>query len=190
MKLKNIWYIFLSVIFFFSCEESLPPRIVPQNTLEITEIIANQEANNDGIFIAVRIIGENKYVETFQDTVNVEGNIHIWWMKHPEIEANVPLDNRYFVEPTRIQGSILTIDPGGEFHLETRWYLNTDDGKNIIDLLDFSHSPVVGGIVTAAPEKFMLEVQLTLFKQTGLLRSKPLEFIFTGWKMADTNPQK
>ena len=190
MHLKNIWYIFLSVIFFFSCEESLPPRIVPENTLAITKIFATQEASNAGIFIGIRIIGENKYVETFQDTVNMKGNIHIWWTKHPEIEANVPLDNRYFVEPTRIQGSILTIDPGGEFHLETRWYLNTDDGKNIIDLLDFSHSPIVEGIVTAAPEKFMLEVELTLFKQTGLLRSKPQEFIFTGWKMADTNPQK
>ena len=190
MKLKSIWYIFVLIIVLVSCEESLPSRIVPENTLQITKIFIAQEANNDGIFIAVRIIGENKYVETFQDTVNVEGNIHIWWAKHPDIEANVPLDNRYFVEPTRIQGSILTIDPGGEFHLETRWYLNTDDGRNVIDLLDFSNSPVVGGIVTAAPEKFILEVQLILFKETGLLRSKPQEFVLTGWKIADTNPQK
>ena len=189
MQLKNICYIFLSVIFFCSCDESLPPRIVPENTLAITKIFTAQETNG-GIYVAIKVIGENTYGETFQDTVKMKGNIHIWWAKHPEIEANVPLDNRYFVEPTRIQGSILTIDPGGEFHLETRWYLNTNDGKNIIDLLDFSHSPIVGGIVTAAPEKFMLEVQLTLFKQTGLLRSEPQEFILAGWKIADTNPQK
>lgn len=189
MQLKSIWYIFLSLIFFISCEESLPPRIIPENSLAITKIFTAQEANG-GIFIAVRVIGENKYVETFQDTVNVEGNIHIWWAKHPEIEANVPLDNRHFVAPTRIQGSILILDPGGEFHLETRWYLNTDDGRNILDLLDFSTSPIVGGIVTAAPEKFVLEVQLTVFKETGLLRSKPQEFVLTGWKLADTTLPK
>lgn len=183
MQLKKIWYIFLLLIFFFSCEESLPPRISPQNTLEITKVFIAQEANG-GIFIAVKVIGENKYWETFQDTVNVNGNIHIWWTKHPEIEANVPLGNRNFVEPTRIQGNILTLDPGGEFHLETRWYLNTDDGRNIMDLIDFSNSPVIGEIIIAAPEKFVLEVQLTVFKETGLLRSKPQEFIFTGWKLA------
>ena len=188
MRLKDSCQIFILLLFFLSCEESLPPRIVPQNSLEITEIIANQEANGGGIFMAIKVIGVNRYADTFQDTVKVNGNIHIWWVRKPEIEANVPLDNRHFKDPTRISGSVLTLDPGEEFHLETLWYLKADDGKNIIDLLDFSNSPVIDGIVTAAPEKFVLEVQLTLFNETGLLRSKPHEFIITGWKVAETTP--
>ncbi len=188
MRLKNSWLIFILIFIFLSCDESLPPRIVPQNTLEITDIIANQEGGAAGIFVALKVVGINRYGETFQDTVKVTGNIHIWWARKPEIEANVPLSNRHFKDPTRISGSVLTLDPGEEFHLETFWYLYTDDGKNIIDMLDFSNSPVIDGIVTAAPEKFLLEVQLTLFEATGLILSKPHEFIIKGWKIAETNP--
>ncbi|MCI0493567.1 hypothetical protein L0Z72_01060 [candidate division KSB1 bacterium] len=188
MRFKYVWQMLWLLMVLVSCEESLPPRIVPQNTLEITGIIANQEGGDAGIFVAIKVFGVNRYIETFQDTVKVNGNIHIWWARKPEIEANVPLSNRHFTDPTRISGSVLTLDPGEEFHLETLWYLNTDDGNNIIDLLDFSNSPVIGGIVTAAPEKFVLEVQLTLFNETGLLRSKLHEFIITGWKVAETTP--
>lgn len=182
MQLKNTWFMIYLILFFLSCEESLPLRITPQNTLEITKIIANQEANG-GIFIAIYVCGENKYVDTFEDTVNVSGNIHIWWARKPEIEAHVPLNNTHFIEPTRIQSNILTLDPGEKFHLETKWYLYTDDRISILDLLDFSNSPVIDGIVTAQPEKFILQVQLTLFQETGLLRSQPHEFFITGWKV-------
>lgn len=182
MLLRDNWRIFILVLLFFSCDETLPPRMVPQNTLEITEIIVNQEGGDAGIFVAIKVVGVNRYGETFHDTVKVKGNVHIWWAKKPKIEANVPLSNRHFKDPTRISGNVLTLDPGEEFHLETFWYLYTDDGKIIIDMLDFSNSPVVDGIVTAAPEKFVLEVQLVLFEETGLLQSKPHEFIIQGWK--------
>ncbi len=188
MRLKVVGQIIILLLVLLSCEESLPPRIVPQNTMEITEIITNQEANGGGIFIAIKVVGVNRYGETFQDTVKVKGNIHIWWAKKPEIEANVPLSNRHFTDPTRISGNVLTLDPGEEFHLETLWYLNTDEGKYIINLLDFSNSPVVNGIVTAAPEKFVLEVQLTLFEETGLLLSNLHEFTIIGWKIAEPTP--
>lgn len=185
MQRKYIWLLYCITLVFIGCEESLPPRIVPQNTLEITDILTAQETNG-GIFIAIKVVGENKYGETFQDTVDVNGKIHVWWTRDPDFEATVPLNNRHFVDPTRIESNIITLDPGDEFHLETRWYLNADDGRYLIDLLDFSQNPVIGGIVTAAPEKFMLEVQLTLFKETGLLHSEPYEFIITGWKLDDS----
>jgi hypothetical protein len=186
MRLNFIWLLFCITLFFICCEESLPPRIVPQNTLEITDVLTAQEAEaNGGIFIAILVVGENRYSDTFQDIVDVNGKIHIWWTRDPDVEANVPLKNGHFVEPTRIQGNILTLDPGEKFYLKTRWYLNTDDGRYFIDLADFSQSPNIGGIVTAPPEKFMLEVQLTLFKETGLLRSEPHEFIITAWKLAN-----
>lgn len=188
MLLRDNWRIFILVLVFFSCDEALPPRMVPQNTLAITDLIANQEAGDGGIFVAIKVVGINRYGETFQDTVKVKGNVHIWWAKRPEIEAHVPLSNRHFKDPTRISGNVLTLDPGEEFHLETFWYCSTDDGTSIIDLLDFSDSPVVDGIVTAAPEKFVLEVQLALFEETGVLRSQPHEFIIKGWKRIEPPP--
>jgi len=188
MRLKDSWLIFLVLLFFLTCDESLPPRIVPQDTLEITAIIANQGANAGGIFVAINVFGQNNYEETFQDTVDVKGNIHIWWARKPEIEANVPLDNRHFTKPTRISGNILTLDPGEKFRLEALWYLNLDDGRYLINLLDFSNSSVINGIIIAKPEKFMVEVQLTLYEETGLLRSEPHEFIIEGWKIAETIP--
>ncbi len=188
MLLKNHWLIFILLLLFVACDESLPLRIVPQNALEITRIIANQESSDAGIFIAIDITGVNGYSETFQDMVTVKGNVHIWWARKPEVQANVPIGNQHFKPPTRISGKVLTLDPGEEFRLETFWYLDTVDGKNIIDMLDFSNGAVVDGLVTAAPEKFNLEVQLALFAETGLMHSKRHEFILKGWKLAESSP--
>ncbi|MBN2089574.1 hypothetical protein JW964_08165 [candidate division KSB1 bacterium] len=190
MLLRNHWLIFILFLLFVACDESLPLRIVPQNTLEITRIIANQESGLGGIFIAIDINGVNGYSETFEDTVTVKGNVHIWWARKPEVQANVAVGNQHFKPPTRISGKVLTLDPGEEFRLETFWYLNTIDGRNIIDMLDFSNSPVVDGMVTAAPEKFILEIQLALFAETGLMHSKRHEFILKGWKLAEPSPPK
>lgn len=51
-------------------------------------------------------------------------------------------------------------------------------------MLDFSKNDVRSGIQYAEPKVFLLEVQVTLFKEVGLLRSGPHEFILQGWREA------
>ena len=75
------------------------------------------------------------------------------------------------------------LDPGEGYFINSAWLLQTDDGRNVFDLLDFSKNDVRDGIRYAEPEVFFVEVQVTLFKEVGLLRSGPHEFVLQGWKM-------
>ena len=187
MKNKKIFLLIFMSVFVFSCDESLPPRIVPQNTLVISNIYISQGTDIRGIHISMLIEGENIYEDNFQDTVNVTGNIKIWWLRNPEISAKVKLNNFNFVEPTRIQGRVLTIDPNEKFYLEAKWYLDTDSDKYLIDLLDFTNNDIEGEITTAKPEKFAVKAQVIIFDQIGLITSDRYEFIFVGWKVVDIN---
>jgi len=185
---KNIYILILCLILpVLSCDESLPPRIAPENTLQIVDIWASQMANG-GIFVRFLIIGENLYEETFNAEVNVSGKLRIKWKRKPEKVATYDLNNSLFVEPTRIDGRTLTLDPGEQFYIAVSWYLNTDDGENIMDSLDFSDNNIQGNIITAKPEIFECETKVTVFDQVGLLISDVYEFTLVGWKMYD--PEK
>jgi hypothetical protein len=128
------------------------------------------------------IIGTNNYVDYFQDKVDMAGRIHIWWKNRPEIEAHVSLDNSNFVAPTDIVGRTLTVAPGEHFYVQTKWHLYADDGQHILDLLDYSENDVRGGLIYAKPEQFMVQAQMTVFNQIGLIKSNQIEFTFNGYK--------
>ena len=148
----------------------------------ITEVNVVQGVDkNDNHVVTISIIGENKYEETFHDSVYMTGRVHIWWKRKPDIVANIRLSNDNFEHPTQIWGPYLIVDPGGEVVILARWYLYTDDGRSILDMLDFGE-PNECDVVFASPEVFVVEVELILFKETGLLRLSPVEFTFYGWK--------
>ena len=185
MKIKVFILILCLLLLVLSCDESLPPRIAPENTLQIVDIWASQMADAAGIFVKFLIIGENLYEETFDADVNVNGELYIKWKRKPEKIATIHLNNTLFAEPTRIEGRTLTLDPGEQFYISVSWYLNTDDGENIIDLLDFSDNNIQGNIATAKPEVFEYETKVIVFDQIGLLISDGYEFTLEGWKMVD-----
>ena len=158
-----------------SCGESLPARIEPQGALEIVNVLANQGTGPGGIHIAIAVDVRNVYEETFAGPVNVRGNIHIWWKKNPEVEANIPISHR----------ANLLLDPGERYFINERWFLMTDDRRDVLDLLDFTNGDIRYGVAYANPELFVLEVKVTLFEETGLLISGPHEFTLQGWRTVE-----
>ena len=157
-----------------SCDESLPTRIVPRDTLEIDHVLINQGTGPAGIFMSISVEVQNAYEETFDGPVDVTGNIRIWWKQRPEIEANLPI--RRHID--------LQLDPGEGYFIDANWFLGTDDGQYVLELLDFSQNDIRYGVLYAEPEVFVLDVKVTLFKETGLLISGPHEFTLQGWKLA------
>ena len=172
MKPKKLFPLLCLIWMAFACEESLPTRITPLNTLKIVDVLISQGTGDWGIEVAIVILVENVYHETFSGVTNMNGNVRIWWKRKPEVIANLPIE-RY---------DYLRLDPGERLLIETRWFLWTDDDQYIIDLLDYSNNDVRYDIIYARPEVFGLEVKLTLFGETGLLVSEPYDFTLRGWK--------
>lgn len=157
-----------------SCGESLPTRIVPENTLEIVDVYAGQGTAGGSFRVAVTIVVENVYEETFSGDVDVVGNLHFSWVEHPEIEANVAVRD---IERLRL-------DPGERYHIVRNWDLVTDDGQSIMELLDWSDNDIRHGVHYARPEHFILDVTLTLYREVGLLKAEPHQFSIQVWKLA------
>lgn len=176
--------IFLLICFLIiACNESLPPYAPPENVLAITQIVATQGTIGSGTpILNMNLIGVNQYEETFEDTINANGEVRIWWQRHPEFSATLPLSNSHFVPPTPIRGSRLILDPGDTFHMKTVWFLISDQGEYLIDLLDYSQSDVRGDFEYARPETLMIEVDLMIYRQIGMIRSDPFAFEFTGYR--------
>jgi len=173
-ELKSVVWLIPLCFLLPSCDESLPTRIEPQNTLEIGNVLINQGTGPAGIFMSISIKVQNSYEETFDGAVDVKGNIRIWWKQRPEIEANLPISRHIDLQ----------LDPGESYFIDESWFLETDDGKYVLELLDFSQHDIRYDVLYARPEVFVLEVKVTLFKETGLLTSGPHEFTLQGWKLA------
>lgn len=161
-----------ALLVLMACNEALPPRIVPEDALVIDRVIINQATGPGGIFISIALDIRNFYEETFAGPVDVGGNIRIWWQRDPEVEVNLAISDQ----------ADLLLDPGEGYAINSAWLLQTDDGRNVFDLLDFNKNDIRDGIRYAAPEVFLLEVQVTLFKEVGLLESGPHEFVLQGWQ--------
>ena len=182
MKKKYILLLMLAfVMTILSCDEAFPPRMVPSKIIVLRQALATYDVNN----IDFSIVGENIYEETLQDTVDISGKIHLWWKKRSEIQAVIELTNQNFiVPPTRIiPPGILTMDPGERFFIKARWNLITDNGYNIIDLLEFPPELIVNNISKSKPEVFIFNVELNLFDQATKIELKYIEFTYQAWKL-------
>lgn len=189
MNFRNLILILIFGFILSSCDESLPPRIEPAHLLEIKDLLASQGTVPGGrAVIVVNIIGQNAYDETFQDVVNLQGKISVWWDKYPELQITIPLDNGNFHKTTRFHQGVLTIDPGEEFRIRAEWYLFSDSGRDILNMLDYSSSTVQNNIIKARPEVFVLKAELILFENTGLSSTDSISFSFEGWKIIKDKP--
>ncbi len=168
-----------------ACEEKMPPRIEPQNTLAITNVLYTQGAYASGPFMEFVFIITNLYEETFEGKVEIVGKAHVWMKKTPSIRATIAISNHHLAPPSNIVGDVLTIDPGGRCALKVYWYLLLDDGRNLLDLLDYSGSTASGGLIRSKPELFVMDAEIKLFNQLGYLQSERMVVEFTGYKPAE-----
>lgn len=157
------------------CAESLPSRIVPESPLVIEDVFIGQGTGDSGIQVVVSIIVRNDFGETFDGVVDISGELHVWWARRPDVEAHVPLQLR----------DQIRLAPGGTYRIEQSWLLDTDDGRDVLDLLVFSGADVRFGVAYAQPETFIADLRMTVFRETGLLSTGPQEFILRGWRVLE-----
>lgn len=159
------------------CAESLPTRIVPESPLVISDVLISQGTDAAGVQVSVSAVVRNDFDETFDGDVDITGELHIWWPRRPDVQAHVPL---------RVQDR-LHLAPGQTYRVEQVWLLNTDDGRDVLDLLVFSGADVRFGVAYARPETFVANLRMTIFRETGLLSTGPQEFILEGWRVVEVD---
>jgi hypothetical protein len=171
----------LFLLLFVSCTEKLPPRIEPQNTLSITDVVYTQ--GNEGTpFMEFLIVGQNNYEETFDSNVEIKGAVHIRATSDASITGLITIGNVNVVQPTQFRGNELTVDPYGKFYLRVYWYLTCEDGRNLMNILDFPQDMIKAGIMYARPMSFQIDAEVCLFKQLGYIKSAKYHVVYNGWK--------
>lgn len=189
---KNIRYftiaIFILGFVILQCEESLPLRIVPEDTLAITDISVVTNSDDFGYpFLNMTVIGVNAYEKTFQSKVDLSGYVHIWRASDPSVEYYLPVNNAKFRAPTKIVGRTLTVDPNDFFYIAIEWDLIFDDNTKLVDLLIFPTADPAALWIKSLPELFYIEAEMTLFSQTGLMKFEAKPFQLVAWKPNDSS---
>ncbi len=148
---------------------------LPESPLVIEDVFIGQGTGDFGIQVMVSTTVRNDFEETFDGIVDITGDLYIWWERRPDVEDHVPLQLR---TPIRLA-------PGETYRIEQLWFLTTEDGGDILDLLVFSGADVRFGVVYAQPETFVATLRMTVFQETGLLTSGPHEFTLEGWRLVE-----
>lgn len=172
--IRTRWLLLLGLT-VFGCAEPLPSRIVPPNPLVIDNVTVSQGTGDFGIQVVVSVGVRNNFEETFDGQVSINGELHIWWKNRPDVEVHLPIQ---IVDQIRLV-------PGASYQIRELWFLQTDDGQSVLDLLIYP-GDVRFGISYARPETFVAEMRMTVFDATGLLSTGPQEFTLQGWRLDQT----
>lgn len=182
-KLLGLTSFFFLALFFISCDESLPTRSVPENTLAIQSFTVSQGLAGNGRFILpMRITIRNIYDETFEDSVLVNGQIRAWWKAQPTVGATLRVGNGNLAPQSKLRNGVLKLDAGEDIYIDQTWFFFTDNNEDILDKLDYSQNNIQGNFIYADPDTFVFEAVVRLYGQLGPLVSSPVEFEVTGMK--------
>jgi hypothetical protein len=177
---RNCPYWFLCILLLNGCDESLPPYRQPENLLAIDRIEISQGIYSvaGDYLVKFHIYGKNLFDETFSEPVNIQGNVHIWNKKQPDLTATLSLNNTNFGPNTNLSGNVLTISPGEEFELRVTWNSHTDDGEDLADFINGSTQTI--SAKSEDMRDFYVQAEVTLFEELGLIQSVPVLFVFNG----------
>jgi hypothetical protein len=176
-----------SLMMLLSCrfEDTIAPEPVPQRILVIANFFGDQ-ANYPltGPCVRICIVVENMGDEAIQDTLRVDGQVRIWFKNRPEIYGLQPVTNKDLFVPLEVTSGRITLEPGQRVYLEVFWKLRTEDGRSIIDLVDYSGSPIVNGQMASQPEVLAMQGQVSIFPNMDYLQTEIYETVYIGYKSA------
>ncbi len=170
LRRKTLCLLFLTGLtgYLVRCEETLPPRLAPQNVLEVAGVNYMQGIDKGGLpYMAFVITIRNNYDEVFQEKVNITGTMTIWMRGRPDLLATMEIRNGNIAAPSNFIGNTLTLEPGGKCFLQLYWYLYFNDGQYLANM--FGERPV----------EMVMEAEFRIFSQIGYLKTEPLAITYT-----------
>lgn len=157
--------IILCFIVFFGCDESLPPRLEPQDifngTIEPEYILTAQENA-----VRVRFYVTNNFDETLEAKANLSGYVEIVSMRNSSIRYYTKLsaDNLISSPSYDPQTRILRIGPKEKISLTTTWNFFTSDSIDLRDeFFNLQNDPSCDFRQIAKKEEFKINGDLQIY---------------------------
>jgi len=171
----------------WSCDESLPVYVPPANILRLT--ISRIEQLNDRAAppgrqsVRIDLEGENIYSDVFYDSVDIQGQVFVWWKRKPDRSRTLYLTQANFVDRALIANKKMLLEPGQKFTVETYWNMKSDDSLYLVNEMNFAglrRRVCAFNVACSDPETFVAEASLKVYDKIGFVGAEAKEFSFTG----------
>lgn len=183
-KLVGPFVLALLSFLSMSCQESLPAYKFPDRILSLRVTLVEQV--NDRVappgnqLVHFQLTGENIYDDIFQDSVDVQGTMRIWWKRKPTRFRTIYLTEKNFSNRSLIQDRRLTLLPGQQFTMDAFWNVKDDDSVYLPGM-DMIYQPVHvcdPNVSCGDPEIFVVECSVSVYDRIGFIPAAPVEFPF------------
>ena len=163
MKYWSILPFIVVSLIFTSCEETMPPRVVPE-----AMFIGKLRFANDTHYVIIphgtekpelttfKLGVENKYEETMDGETNVRGTVNIYIKTDKGLELCRTLRHNYSAH--------VTIDPGSTYWITLVWDQIDKNGKPIWDYID-PDKDIPENTTVSKPMKFIAVGDAKIFEK-------------------------
>jgi len=187
-----------SVVIQFSCEDPLPPYVNPGNILNATVnfvyeplviyryvdfnyFLPTLRYSTPSFIINIGVI--NKFDETLQDNIYIDGKVEIWISDRPDDKVTITI-NEYSINSSLVdpQTNILTLNPEDTLWLRVNWGYALDDGMPAFTRMQYieSHIPNSSSLRHFHPEVFFTSrATVQIFKGVTPVRSTEKKFLLS-----------
>jgi hypothetical protein len=194
MKVTSaVWKLSIFIVFSLGCEESLPPRIEPEQALSVRvqassyqRVIGGFGGGNvfGGVNAHVNIRIHNLHDEVLEDSARIGGTLRVWLEDHPDTGFTIRLTPQMILGPVQIHSGLITLEPhgspGGRDSLSLRILLphRTDDGKLLFRLVGVSWHQEVNGdwYMLSDSIKFVADASIQVFENVQAIKAKQARF--------------
>jgi len=195
MKLTSgKWKFSILIAFSLGCEESLPPRIEPEQALSAQVQASSYQRVIGGFGLGnvfstlenahanIRI--HNLYDEVLEDSARISGTLRVWLEEHPETGFTVRLTPQMIWGPVQIHNGMITLEPhgspGGRDSLSFKVFLphKTDDGVFLFYLVGRSWYQELNGswYFLSDSIKLVADASIQVFEKVQAIKTKQTRF--------------
>ncbi len=169
MQFKPTHLTLVALVFWLSCDESLPPRQDPSNVFRL-HINPDYEYSQSTNYLAVQLSFVNDFDETFSGLMALDGTVVIVSQRDTSIHRTFPITAQNLVHGHYDPSSgILTTDPGDSVVVAVSWDFTDDAGKRLQStLFQYSTDPLCASREISNPETFEVTARTRVFAPLAL----------------------
>jgi hypothetical protein len=159
----------IALVFWLSCDESLPPRQDPSHVfhLKLTPYYEYTQSSN---FLQLQISFINSFDETLSGLMALDGTVVIASERNPSIHRTLPIASQNLVRAHYDASSgNLTLDPGDSIVVAVNWDFTDDTGRRLQSILfEYSVDSSCASREISNPEIFDVTATTRLFAPLAL----------------------
>ena len=160
-----------------SCNEALPPYHDPRDVFRAQiEGLYVLTINDNSMKVYLKLI--NKYDETFEAPVSIDGSIEIAWLRSSTVRKTFALTiNNLITKGTYNQSkNILRVDPGDTLTFAVSWDFIDNSARDLRTSFEYYVDNECEQRCVANEEVFVLRGEAKVFEQIPAITVGPVQF--------------